>query len=272
MKADLHVHSHYSDGSDSVEEVVRQARDNGVTHISFVDHDTVDGLPEIIMLGEKYGIEVIPGIEISAYDFKRKRKVHVLGYHYRPEAIHIKSVCQLILERRQKHSLWQILQLNNAGYELDIEAIMETAWPSKTIYKQHVMSHLTESAYSSPDYRTLYHLLFKYGGVASGDIEYLDAFAAVEAIVADGGVAVVAHPGQLDSYDIIPELVEVGLGGVERNHPDHTEKDHQKVEALAKLYSLAMTGGTDYHGSFGTAIEVGSLTSPSLWPHIKEVR
>ncbi|UOQ94689.1 PHP domain-containing protein [Halobacillus shinanisalinarum] len=272
MKADLHVHSHYSDGSDSVEEVIKQAKANGVTHISFVDHDTVDGLPEIIMLGEKYGLEIIPGIEISAYDYKRDRKVHVLGYHYHPEALHIKSVCQPILERRQQHSLWQIRQINKAGYKLNAEAIMETAWPCRTIYKQHIMNHLTGDAYASPEYKELYKRLFKNGGVASGDIKYVDAFAAVEAIVADGGMAVVAHPGQLESYEMIPELVEAGLEGVERNHPDHAEEDHQKVEALAKQYNLVMTGGTDYHGSFGASIEIGSLTSPSLWSQIKEVR
>ena len=82
MKADLHVHSSYSDGSETVETVMKLAKERGVTQISFVDHDTVKGLPEVIMLGEKYGIEVIPGIEISAYDFKRDRKVHVLGYNY----------------------------------------------------------------------------------------------------------------------------------------------------------------------------------------------
>ncbi|WP_035508061.1 PHP domain-containing protein [Halobacillus karajensis] len=272
MKADLHVHSHYSDGSDSVEEVMKQAKANGVTHLSFVDHDTVDGLPEIIMLGEKNGMEVIPGIEISAYDFKRERKVHVLGFHYRPEAVHIQAVCQPILNRRQQHSLWQIEQINTVGYELDAEAILETAWPSKTVYKQHIMSHLTKADYSSQAYKALYKRLFKHEGVASGDIEYLDAFTAVEAIVADGGIAVVAHPGQLDSYDIIPELVEAGLGGVERNHPDHTDEDYQKVEALAKRYNLVMTGGTDYHGSFGAVVEVGSCTSPSLRSRVQELR
>ncbi|ASN07039.1 PHP domain-containing protein [Virgibacillus necropolis] len=262
MRVDLHVHSHYSDGSNSVEEVMKMASANGIEQISFVDHDTVNGLPEILILGEKYGIEAIPGIEISAYDFKRDRKVHVLGYNYQPEALHIKSICQSLLERRQAHSLWQIEQIKAAGYELDVKAIIETAKPSTTIYKQHIMKHLTEASYTSPEYKQLYRKLFKGDGVASGDMEYLDAVNAVRAIVADGGLAVVAHPGQLDSYDLVPELVEAGLGGIERNHPDHKAEDHQKVEALAKTYDLVMTGGTDYHGVFGNFIEVGDILSP----------
>jgi len=262
MKADLHVHSHFSDGADSVRKVMEKAKGNGVTHLSFVDHDTVAGLEVVKQLGKVYGISIIPGIEISAYDFKRKRKVHILGYDYNPEAVHIQHVCQPVLQKRQEHSLWQISQINKLGYELNESEIMKTASLGKTIYKQHIMRHLTNADFNSREYKELYQMLFKNDGIASGDIKYANAFEAVEAIVADGGLAVVAHPGQLDSYSIIPELVEAGLGGIERNHLDHTEKDHEKVEALAKEYDLVMTGGTDYHGSFGATVEIGALTSP----------
>ncbi|MUK90321.1 PHP domain-containing protein [Ornithinibacillus sp. L9] len=260
MKADLHVHSHYSDGSDSVRDILKEAQKNGVTHISIVDHDTVDGQKMISELGMEYNITTIPGIEISAYDFKRKRKVHVLGYDYQPNAFHIQKVCQPILQRRQEHSLWLMQQIKDGGYTIDEKVIRESALPSQTIYKQHIMNHLTNASYSSSIYRDLYIKLFKNSTV--GDIEYADVFTAVEAIVADGGLAVVAHPGQLDSYELIPELVEAGLGGIERNHMDHTQQDHQKIEALAESYDLVMTGGTDYHGLFGKPIKIGDITSP----------
>ncbi|TMN22638.1 PHP domain-containing protein [Lentibacillus cibarius] len=263
MKADLHVHSHFSDGSDSVKTVMKKASENGVTQISFVDHDTVSGMPEMTRLGNTFGITVIPGIEISAFDFKRNRKVHVLGYDYRPKATNIKSICNKILYRRQAHSLDQIEKLKAVGYELDIDAIVEAAKPSTTIYKQHIMKQLTDAPYTSPAYKQLYQQLFKGNGVAAGDITYIDAFEAVQAITADGGIPVVAHPGQLDSYAIIPELVEAGLVGIERNHPDHGPDDYKRVEDLANAYNLIMTGGTDYHGTFGEAIEVGDITSPS---------
>lgn len=264
MKADLHVHSTYSDGADSVYEVLQKAANHGVNYVSFVDHDSTMGLGEKQVLGAELGIKVIPGIEISAYDFKRKRKVHILGYHYHEQAKHIEALCRPVRERRRKHTLWQIEQLKRVGYRLDQQAIISSALPSLTVYKQHVMNYLTKSAYTSEAYQQLYQSLFKGNGPASGDIEYMDAFDAVKAIVADGGIAVVAHPGQLHSYDIIPELVEVGLGGIERNHPDHTKVDHQHVEELANTYQLIMTGGTDYHGAFGTPITVGSIVSPQI--------
>ncbi|MFD2654854.1 PHP domain-containing protein [Gracilibacillus thailandensis] len=264
MKADLHVHSHYSDGSDSVEELIKQAVKANVTHMSIVDHDTVAGWPEVEEMGELYGVEVIPGVEISAYDYKRNRKVHVLGYLYRRDAPHIKELCTPLLQRRQKNSLWQIEQIRSIGYPLDRGEILETAKPSQTIYKQHIMRHITNKPYSSDDYRHLYRSLFKGDGVANRDITYVDVYDAVEAIILDGGIAVVAHPGQLNSYELIPELVKIGLGGIELTHPDHTKADHQRVIELAKQYDLLMTGGTDYHGKFGIEIDVGDLTSPEI--------
>ncbi|ANU12143.1 PHP domain-containing protein [Planococcus antarcticus] len=262
MKADLHVHSHYSDGADSVENVIKKAKKAGVTAISFVDHDTVSGWPEQRRIAEVYGIQAIPGIEISAYDFKRQRKVHILGYHFTPEASAITNLCNGLLELRQSLSLWQVERIREAGFHVDTEAVIESAKPSATVYKQHIMKQLIDAPYTSKEYKFLYKSLFKGTGVAAGDIEYAAATDAVRAIVSDGGLAVVAHPGQLDSFDLIPELLEAGLGGIERNHFDHSSEDHRKVEELAQRYGLVMTGGSDYHGAFGTAIAPGDIISP----------
>lgn len=262
MKADLHVHSNYSDGSESIETIIQKAKNKGLTHISFVDHDTTAGVNKAVQLGKQYSLTVIPGIEISAYDFKRKRKVHILGYQFSKEAININKLCQPLLEQRHNHTLWQITQIQQQGYHLNLDLMKASAHPSQTLYKQHVMKQLTDASYSSDEYQSLYRNLFKGVGVASGDITYVDAFEAVKAISEDGGIAVVAHPGQLDSYHLIPELVEVGLGGIERNHPDHSEADHEKIERLANRFNLMLTGGSDYHGMFGAEIKVGEIISP----------
>lgn len=262
LKADLHVHSHYSDGADSVERIIKKAKKAGLTAISFVEHDTVAGWPEQQRIAESHGIQAVPGIEISAYDFKRQRKVHILGYQFSPEAPAITRLCSGLLELRHSHSMWQVRQIQAAGFNLDAKAIIESAKPSTTVYKQHIMHQLTDAHYTSKEYQFLYKSLFKGTGVAAGDVNYVDAAEAVRAIVTDGGLAVVAHPGQLNSYDLVPELLEMGLGGIERNHFDHSAEDHQKVEELAKRYGLVMTGGSDYHGSFGTAVEPGDFISP----------
>lgn len=263
MTMDLHVHSHYSDGSASVEELLQMASERGLTHLSLVDHDTVRSVEPARMKGREYGITVIPGVEISAYDFSRNRKVHILGYSFDKEAPNIQKLCNPLLSRRHLNSLWQIEQLQKNGFPIELKEVIEKAEMSGTIYKQHIMDCLVTDAFNSRFYTQLYRQLFKDDGICASDIEYVDAFAAVRAIKADNGYAVLAHPGQLDSFDIIPELVKHGLDGIERNHPDHSPEDRMKVEHYARKYSLFQTGGSDFHGRYGQQVEVGDETSPT---------
>ena len=85
----------------------------------------------------------------------------------------------------------------------------------------------------------------------------MDARDAVAAIVEDGGRAVLAHPGQLNSYGIVPELVTCGLSGIERDHPDHGPSDRRRCDDIADRYRLMRTSGSDYHGAFGSVPHLG---------------
>lgn len=257
MLVDLHVHSHYSDGADSVETVLDKARAAGVKVLSFVDHDITETYEKALARAQSYGIDLVPGIEISAYDFKRDRKVHVLGYNYDLAAPNIRKLTQLLLERRHAHSLMQMENIRAHGFDVDAGAVREIAEPSKVIYKQHIMKHLTDDNYNSDSYQTLYKTLFKGRGPAAGDIEYIDALDAIHAIKADGGVVVIAHPGQLGSYEMIEEHIDEGIDGIELLHPDHNDEDHLRITELADEHQLKLTGGSDYHGSFGTHADIG---------------
>lgn len=265
MKADLHVHSRYSDGACSLEEVFQVAARKGLTHLSVVDHDTTKGGEAAEALGEKHGIKTIRGIEISAYDFMRNRKVHILGYSFNKDAKHIRALCDPLLARRHENSLWQIEQLQRHHYAIELEEVEKIAAVSGVIYKQHIMECLLGEPYHTPSYTKLYKKLFKGDGICAKDIEYVDAIEAVKAIKADNGFAVLAHPGQLDSFELIPNLLKNGLDGIERNHFDHTADDCIKVERYALEYGLFKTGGSDFHGSFGRPIEVGDITSPTVF-------
>lgn len=266
MKGDLHVHTDISDSSYNINETLRMAKENGVTHIGIVNHDTVKGLKEIIDLGNEIGIKVIPGIEISAYDNKNGRKVHLLGYDFDLRGENIRKICDPLLERRNSNSLWQIDTLLKNGYELDLDYINKISKNSGVIYKQHIMSALIKNHYTDSIYSDLYRELFKNAGICARDIEYIDVFDALNAIKKDGGIAVLAHPGQLNSYDIIPQLVANGLDGVEINHHSHSEEDVKRIRKIAKEYGLILTGGTDYHGEYGEKkIEIGSIHSPSKY-------
>lgn len=255
--ADLHVHTTMSDGSDTFEEVLIQARERGIGRIAFTNHDTTRGLNEAAALGQRYGVQVTGGIEVSAYDYKRNRKVHVLGLGLREGSPAVEALCRPLLERRNANSLWQLDQLVAAGYDIDVRRALELGHASTALYKQHIMAALTGEPHVSAAYRTLYQSLFKNGGICDCDITYVDARDAVRAIAEDGGMPVLAHPGQLDSYDLVPELVPLGLRGIERHHPDHTPVDHVRCARLAERYGLVCTSGSDYHGRFGSIPHVG---------------
>lgn len=246
-----------SDGSDTFEQVLVQARERGVECVAFTNHDTTAGLTDACELGEQMGVEVVGGIEVSAYDFERKRKVHVLGLGLEEGAPALAALCGPLLERRDANAHWQLDRLVEAGYAVDVERALALGRASTCLYKQHLMAALTDEPYASEGYRTLYRILFKDGGICDRDIDYVDARDAVRAIVEDGGMAVLAHPGQLDSYDLVPDLVACGLVGIERFHPDHGPADRERCAELAKEYGLVCTGGSDYHGTFGAVKNVG---------------
>lgn len=263
MKGDLHVHTSISDSSFNTEETLNMAVENGLTHIGIVNHDTVIGLKEAIDIGDKLGVKVIPGIEISAYDYKNNRKVHLLGYDFDLQGTNIKRLCTPLLEKRDENSKWQIKKLIEEGYELDINYIKEKSRDSKVIYKQHIMDSLIKNHYTDKIYSDLYKRLFKNNGICARDIEYIDVFKALRAIKEDGGIVVLAHPGQLNSYDIISDLVREGLDGIEINHHSHSKEDMIKVKEYSDKYNLLLTGGTDYHGRYGElCMQIGDIICP----------
>lgn len=260
MKADLHIHTNISDGSDSIDEVVQLAKIHGIKYLAITNHDTVDGLEEAIEKGRKEGIDILPGVEISAYDYKRNRKVHILGYNFDLKGQNIKSLCEPILERRTTNSLEQIEVLRENNYNISVKEVEEKAKGSSCIYKQHIMAVLIDKGYTTEIYSDLYYKLFKNKGICESQIEYVDAFEALEAIQKDGGKTVLAHPGQLDSYEIMKELWDKGLDGIELYHGSHRAEDHVKILEFATSHALILTGGSDYHGSYGQENNFGKIS------------
>jgi len=262
MRVDLHVHTDISDGSLTTEEVLNLAQKNGLTHLAITNHDTVEGLQQAIQLGDKLRIKVIPGVEISAVDQATGQQVHILGYNFNLEAPHITKLCEPLLARRRQKSLWQLEQLITHGYQINPHAI-QAKRAGRVIYKQHIMAHLIEQGYTDAIYSPLYEELFKECGICSSEIEYIDVFEAVQAIKADGGLAVLAHPGYQNTYYLIDRLVAAGLDGIELYHDMHTAKDHEKIRQLADERNLILTGGSDFHGDYGTMTGLGDLLCPS---------
>jgi len=186
------------------------AQAQGITHLGIVDHDTTTGLAQAINNGREYGVEIITGVEISAFDSVRNKRVHILGYNFTAAATHIQALCAPLLARRTANSLRYVATLLNSGYEITPAEVKAKAAASAAIYKQHIMQVLVEKGIAETIYSSLYYRHFKHGGICSQEIEYLDAFAAIAAIKSDGGMAVLAHPGQLGSFELLEDLVDAG--------------------------------------------------------------
>lgn len=256
VKGDLHIHTTVSDCNYSIEEVVAEAVRCGVTHMAITDHDTVAGNKRAVKAGEKYGIMVSPGIEISAFDYKRNKKAHLLGYNVTGEEV--TKLCNPLLEMRNNTSKKMHKVVGKKGYDVSWKDITRHAGETG-VFKQHIMLALIERGYTDRIYGDLYRSLFKGRGEANIPLEYPDIFDAVKAVKDEGGIAVLAHPAQLKNEDIISELAENGLDGIEVYHPDHTESDVERLLKIASEHNLLVSGGSDFHGNMGNKwIELGS--------------
>ncbi|HJF44750.1 PHP domain-containing protein [Thermophilibacter provencensis] len=258
---DLHAHSTFSDGSKGVAELVREAWEAGLAGLAVTDHDSLSQLSEVREVARAFGLPVLAGVEVSAWNPGTGRKVHVLGYGLEATADGSGPLERIVAETlaaRTANSLWQAWAIARSGWrELDLGRVARVAGRSTAVYKQHVMEALCGQAYTERDYQALYRSLFKGCGVAARDIAYPAATDVVRAIREQGGVAVLAHPGQMDSWSAVAELVGEGLQGIEAFHPDHDEKDEERALGVAGEFGLFVTGGSDFHGRYGAPACLG---------------
>ena len=244
MKADLHIHSTVSDGSESIQQIIGMAQEKGLDTIAITDHDIVLNTTQI---ATGAGMKVLAGVEISAAHRQTGTRAHVLGYHLqKPEVI--TALTGPLLEARNSNSEMQADILIRHGFQIDIDKLARAN--GKVLYKQHILDWLVVTGQVPEMFGSFYQETFKQGGICAFDIEYIDVFDAVIAIKEAGGLAVLAHPGQQRNFWLIPELVKTGLDGLEWNHHTHHEKDREAIRTYAGRYGLFLTGGSDYHGKY----------------------
>ena len=252
----MHCHTDISDGSLSFEQVLALAQAENISHLAITNHDTTQDVEHMIRLGELEGVEIIPGIEISAYDFERHRRVHILGYYITPNHPAIETMCAPLLQRRHEASQVSVQRLMEAGLKISWDQVQSYAENSTAVYKQHIMHALIANGYTDGIYSAEYRKYFARGndqqppGIAYVPMTYVDAADAVRAVIAAGGVPVLAHPGQYQNFEYIPELVANGLAGIEVYHPSHGAEEQAKARHYAQMYDLLQTGGSDFHGFY----------------------
>lgn len=268
MPADLHCHTKLSDGSASIEELVYMARRMGLAAIAVTDHDTQAGVARAVLMAKKYGVTVIPGVELSAYDYERGRKVHLLCYL--PDSPgRLEGLCKQTLDSRSKANR-KAAEFVIQHFPVSADMINKRATGSTALYKQHIMHALVDAGCSDRIFGRMFDFLFGKEGKARVPVEYPDVFEVLALAKDAGGIAVLAHPYAYDSLELLPELAEKGLDGVEAWHPRQTEEQSAELERLAGEMGLLLTGGTDFHGGYSPRVQkLGKFVTPD--EHLKKL-
>ena len=250
MSADLHCHTKLSDGTMGIDDIIVLAKKSGVTTLAITDHDCFAGTVRAKIIGERYGITVIPAIELSCTDRKRGNKAHLLCYFpEKPERL--EGLCKRnSLVRKNAGKIMAIKAAQK--YPITPELIVKCATGSTNIYKQHIMSALMESGYTTTIFGDLFNQLFKKDSPDNILVEgtYPSPEDTLEAIHDAGGIAVLAHPGFYDNFELLEELIPLGLDGVEVWHPENTPEQQELLKKIAKKNHLVTTGGSDFHGGY----------------------
>ncbi len=264
---DLHLHTHFSDGSCSPKEVLTLAHEADLTTVSITDHDSVAGIPEALETASQYGIEVIPGIELSSqYD---KDEIHLLGYflNWKDSRLH-ERLSHLQSTRRGRNSAI-IDNLNHLGISLSYEELQADA-QTDSIGRPHIASLLIKKGYVSTVQEAFTSYL-SHGASAFADRDLPDVSQAITWIREAGGIPVLAHHnwvrGETGKHQNIFEMLkEVGLAGIEVFYSTHTRRDTSRYLETARRLGLLMTGGSDFHGAMKPDIRVrrrlGNLKIP----------
>lgn len=263
MKVDLHCHCKVSDGSLTIEELLALAKRLELTAIGVTNHDTMQGIDKARTLGEKAGVKVIPGAEISAWDYERKRKVHLLCYMPANQEL-INDFCKATVKKRQRAALMMMQKVMRL-YPIPSDVVVKRAAGSTNIYKQHIMHALLECGYTKELYGEVYDKLFNSEtGLAHFPVEYPDIREACAIVREAKGVAILAHPYTYDSYDLMVDLTNEHLiDGIEAYHSRYNLDESMKLSSFAHDQHLLVTGGSDFHGFYSSRpIRLGSCTTP----------
>ena len=256
---DLHIHTTFSDGSYSVEEVMEAAVSKGLSTISITDHDCTDAYPLAIKMGESLGVEVIPGVELSS-DIQGT-DIHILGYFVDINSPPFINKLQEMKEARFHRAKKMVSNLNKQGIDLRFETVLSTAGLG-AIGRPHIAAALLkeELVYS---FREAFDKYIGYGLPAYVEKLKMHPKEVFDLIRGAGGIPVLAHPGVTGVDERIPEFVRDGLMGIEVYHSEHPRAAQRHYLRICKKHQLAYTGGSDFHNSNHNKSEIGMNSVPA---------
>ncbi len=253
------MHSTASDGSLPAAAVVEAAARAHLAAIALTDHDTLAGIPEARAAGERLGVRVVPGVELSAHD---RGEVHMLGLHISDFDL-LESRLAGFREGRRMRAERIVRRLNELGVPVTMEGVLEHAG-SGAIGRPHVARAIMALG-RARDQREAFDRWLGFGRPAYVEKEYLPVRDAMALVHEAGGIAVLAHPGAAATRARLESLRELGLDGVEVRHPSHGSEDIARIGALAEHLHLLPSGGSDWHGASEGVRTIGCMNVPGSW-------
>jgi 3',5'-nucleoside bisphosphate phosphatase len=260
---DLHVHSSASDGSYAPAEVVRNAKAGGLTAFALTDHDTVDGLAEAAAAGQTHGVEVIPGVEISARN--PGGTMHILGLGINYHDGKLDSRLAVLKQARRDRNPQIIAKLNTLGISITMEQVERISGGGQ-VGRPHIARALMESGYVD-SIQQAFDIYLRHNGKAYVSKFRFPPDEAIAMIREAQGAPVLAHPFTLGLgtafalKNTLKELQALGLAGIEVFYSEHTPEQEALYLKLAQELGLLVTGGSDYHGENKPEIRLGSMPS-----------
>ena len=263
MGGDLHCHTKLSDGSLGIEDIIIFAKKKGLETIAITDHDCLAGTVRGKVIGKRHGVEVIPGVELSATMKEHNKNIHILCYL--PDSPDmLEGLCKRNSLARKKAAHFMMLQTAKR-FPLTTEYIMKCAAGSTNLYKKHIMHALVECGFADSFNGELYQELFTPESENSILVvpQYDEARDVIDAVHTAGGVAVLAHPFASGCVEYIDELISAGLDGIEVFHPSANEEQQAVLKSIATKNKLVITGGSDFHGLYNSyKVSLGDYTTP----------
>jgi 3',5'-nucleoside bisphosphate phosphatase len=243
-KADLHLHTVYSDGALSAETLLQEAKLAGLTTVSITDHDHTGAIDEAIAVGARLGIEVVPGVELSTS--VGSLEVHLLGYFFDHQSRKLQDYLALFRTERLKRAERIVQKLNSMNIPLSLQAVLRQAGRG-SVGRPHIASALVEEGLTG-SYHEAFLKYIGYGRPAYEEKYQISPRDAIALISEAGGLTFIAHPGNAIEETALLGLIKEGVDGIEVVHPSHSMERTAHYRGIVSEYFLLASGGSDFHG------------------------
>ena len=272
---DLHTHSVVSDGTDTPAELVAHAAAAGLTVVALTDHDTFDGLDEARAAGQRLGVEVLPGMELSCS--REHQSVHLLAYGADPADAALAEEMELVRDGRSGRLRPVLAKLAALGVPVSEEEVLAFVGSSPSVGRPHIADALVAAGHVK-DRTEAFNRFLADGGPAHVGRYAIDIGRGIDLVHGAGGVAVIAHPWGRGRETVLPAAVlsdlvaEHGLDGIEVDHQDHDAAARAGLRELAGRLGVLATGSSDYHGTGKVDHDLGvNTTDPETYATLRSL-